>query len=25
VTVEAFRGDDLRRFVVTLGAQPARS
>ena len=24
VTVEAFRGDDLRRFVVTLGAQPAR-
>jgi S1-C subfamily serine protease len=24
VTVEAFRGDDLRRFAVTLGAQPAR-
>jgi S1-C subfamily serine protease len=24
VTVEAFRGDDLRRFVVTLSAQPAR-
>jgi S1-C subfamily serine protease len=24
VSVEAFRGDDLRRFAVTLGAQPAR-